>query len=87
MDDYIGKSLKNWAAQQKIPAGVREDLLDLARIEMDPRARTKSRMLAWLKTFSFARAEYPPLSDHPSIPIPQYRMWTLQLAHSLRCIA
>lgn len=87
MDEYIGRSLKNWATEQKPPAGVREDLMNKILSEMNQDSHKKSRLHSFLAIFSVTRAEYPPFSDLPYYPVTQSRMWTLQLAHSLRCIA
>lgn len=81
VDDYVGRSLKNWAVQQPLPVDGRERLLRAARIRPEMfDGRRLPEVGKFLKSFFNAQPalEYQP--DWLFVPFTQSRLWSFHVA-------
>jgi hypothetical protein len=84
MDGYLSRTMKNWAARQRVPAGSRERLLQMAA---HPTTPPESLDLLDL----LRRALFGPVTlkhDEPALgPFSQSRTWSFHVATSMRMVA
>jgi hypothetical protein len=83
MDGYLSRTIKNWAARQRVPAGSRERLLQLAA---QPDASPQPMGLLDLIRRAFGPATLK--HDEAALgPFSQSRTWSFHVATSMRMVA
>lgn len=87
MDGYLSRTIKNWAARQRVPAGGRELLLQTAaRPNPPPQSLALMDLLDLLQRAFFGPANLK--HDEAALgPFSQSRTWSFHVATSMRMVA